>query len=193
MRNPDLDKVRGLAVLLMFLDHTLSVLEGGMIWRLTLTRASLPLFMLVSGYLLAYRNPSFRRYAQLLAASAVSLILVQQIPGKASADVLAMISVAVSCWPIARRWPIATMAIASTIGYTFAGLGDGYQPGYLLSLMCAGAMLRRASWATRDLDLGHRFADTLPSFLIYLGRWPLTWYLVHLLGLIVLSRVLFAA
>lgn len=186
-RRDAIDRIRGLAVLLMVVGHVLAVTDSGLLVRLTLTRASLPLFALVTGYLLADREPSNRRTLQLAGGAAVSLWLVRFLPGMAAVDVLAVIGIALAFWPLALRWPVVTLCVGAVQGYTFAGFFDGYQPGHVMALMCAGLLLRRGG-SVPDLAVARRVASALPGWVAGIGRRPLTVYVGHLAVLAVAVR-----
>ncbi|MHA7812890.1 MAG: TraX family protein [Phycisphaerales bacterium] len=177
-RNVRIDKLRGLAILLMILDHVLCVIDPENIARYTLTRAALPIFMLISGYLLANRNPSLKRYAQLVAASFCSLLIVQHIPGMAKVDVLFVIAIVLTVWPIARRYPIIALCIGAVQSQTL-GLWDGYEPGHILAIMCAGALLNQER-STTDRKIATITASILPRAFTTIGQAPLLFYLSHL-------------
>lgn len=178
-RNQRIDKLRGLAILLMILDHVLSIIDPENLARYTLTRAALPIFMLIAGYLLANRNASIKRYLQLVAAAFASLTIVQYIPGMAKVDVLFVIALALALWPIAQHYPIIALCVGTVQAQTL-GLWDGYQPGHLLALMCAGALLKHTR-AHNDELVAKRIADAIPHAFAQVGRWPLLVYLGHLL------------
>lgn len=185
-RNVRIDKLRGLAILLMILDHVLCVIDPENLARYTLTRAALPIFMLISGYLLANRNPSLKRYAQLVAASFCSLLIVQHIPGMAKVDVLFVIAIVLAVWPIARRVPITALCIGAVQSQTF-GLWDGYEPGYLLALLCTGQLLFQTR-SRNDYLIASHVCRFMPRAIEILGRYPLSAYLAHLL---IIANVIF--
>ena len=175
MRCIAFDQLRGVALLLMVLDHCLAAI--GDPWtlalRYTLTRAALPLFMVVSGHLAQNRSlPSPKRLAQLVVAAAAALLLVARLPYMASVDVLAVYLVALVPWPLVRRWPLAAIGVALTLIGTFPMLWDGYHPGLLVALMALGAVI--------PLEVITKCGGLLPTWLAPLGRWPLTIYVLHI-------------
>lgn len=131
-----------------------------------------------SGQLFANRNPSLKRYAQLVAASFCSLLIVQRIPGMAKIDVLFVIAIVLAVWPIARRYPIISLCIGAVQSQTI-GLWDGYQPGYLLAIMCTGQQLAHSDF-TADKSIAIYISDQLPPPTAWIGRQPITLYLLHL-------------
>lgn len=179
MRSDLIDRARGLAILLMIWGHLLAIGGGDLgVWlRATVTRASLPIFCLCTGFLLAERNPRAVRVLQVFAAGLIaSVLLVPFSPPLDCPDPLLVVSMSLCFWPLIRRWPVLCCAIGAVIGYTWRDFWYGYQPGHLVALYACGVMLRRSS---ADLRACHAFAARLPIFLVYFGRYPLRWYLAH--------------
>jgi hypothetical protein len=174
MRDAALDRLRGTAIALMVLDHLLAWGEVGFCVQATVTRASLPLFMLVSGNLMAERVlPSIGRAAQLAAAACASTWLVAGLPFMAPVDVLVSFCLALLAWPAARLAPACALVVCVVV-MGIAPMNSGYSPFELLALMLVGAM---------TFDVGswlYRFGCALPWWLAAFGRWPLTWYVGHL-------------
>lgn len=168
------DRVRGAAVLLMVLDHALVLSGAGgfaLLARLTVTRASLPLFCVVAGCLSAGR-PRARRLVPLIVAGVVLSVL--ELPfGTGVPDVLLVLAAMLCCLPRAgsRAVPVV-LAVAVVQPVTWPVGTGGYEPGVVLGLLIVGQLLGRA-WVDR---VGVR----LPSALEVVGRYPLTWYVAHL-------------
>jgi hypothetical protein len=181
-RLPSLDRLRGLAVVLMFADHLLWITAPQSLLRFSITRAALPLFMIVSGWLLAGRDlPSTRRALQLVCAAVLAVMLARQL-GMAQPDILVVYIVALGGWWAGRRWPAQTVAACLVLVATFPHVWRGYHPAHVLGLMCVGAILK-ANGST--LSAGAR----LPAALGWVGRWPLEFYVLHLAGLLALQRL----
>lgn len=162
-----LDRVRGLAVVLMVLDHTLVAAGvGSGPGRLTITRAALPLFLLTAGSLSVGR-PSVRRAGQ-IGAAAVAATALGLVVGIGQPDILWLILGALALMPVGP-WLAAGAAIQAT---TWPMGWSGYEPGVVLVLVVLGQ-----HYGARPLDqLGRR----LPEYLEAVGRRPLAWYLGHL-------------
>lgn len=164
-----LDRLRGLAVLLMVLDHVLLVVGEGLALRLTVTRAALPIFGLLAGAL--WRPGARVRLLQLGGAAIVATYL-GVVLGMPRPDVLVVIFVALLAMHAYRRWPVATFAVAAIQATTWGIAAGGYEPGVLLVLMVGGYEFGR-----ERLDVLGRRA---PALLELLGRYPLSLYLGHL-------------
>lgn len=174
VRSSALDKLRGLAVALMVLDHLALFLEVLPV-RLTLGRLAMPLFFLVAGHL-AYRLS--RRHGLALV---LGLALPWIAPWVDSPNVLLWWAVFSAVLVGARylSWsPVFYVAAALTFAANgwFYDLGTSYEPYALLGLMALGQLLPRSSFA---------FADRLPGVFASIGRRPLTWYVGHVLVLVV--------
>jgi hypothetical protein len=130
--------------------------------------------MLVSGNLMAERVfPSVQRAAQLAASAFASTWLVSGLPFMAPVDVLVSFCVALLAWPVARMLPTCALVVCVVV-LGIAPMNCGYSPFELLALMLVGAM---------TLDVGsslYRFGCALPGWLGAFGRWPLAWYVGHL-------------
>jgi fucose 4-O-acetylase-like acetyltransferase len=170
-----IDRLRGLAIVLMILDHALAVYGTGGVLRWTVTRASLPLFMLSSGWVMRNRDwPSARRAIELVLAAGISTVLVRVLPGMARVDVLVVYLVALTMWPIARRfggeWWVFTCVVLGALPV----LWHGYHPLVVVGLMVAGPFaLENGTWV-------RKLGESLPAEMEVIGRWPLTLYVGHL-------------
>lgn len=188
MRDATVDKLRGLAVLLMVLDHGLAFtgwLVGseafGWPLRLTVTRAALPLFMFCAGYVRRDRDrSSWRSWGALLLAAVVSEALVQRMPYMGQVDVLVVIACALVAWPVARRWPWLSIAGCLVVVSMFPRVWDGYHPAHVLALMVLGPWA--LCFGRGDLPL-RRLGERLPAWLTWPGRHALGLYVGHLAGL----------
>lgn len=185
------DGLRGVAMLLMLGDHIAATAGvGGGVTRLTITRLALPLFMALSGYVLAYKDrPSTRRIIVLTVAATIALLLVRDLEGMAGADVLLVYLVALIVWPWVRKHPLESAIVglgtASALPVLLASHGivwDGYWPGLLIGWMAFGAMWRRldgkngTTWSRWLKELG----DTMPTPIVLLGQVPVLFYVGHL-------------
>lgn len=168
-RNPFIDALRGLAIILMALDHLLHVYDPGSPLR-AVTRFAMPLFMVVAGYL--GTGYCTRRYLEVVIAGALSWPIAQAL-GMPLVHILFVFALV---YPLLRL-PIGGLLIVGSIGLLQAHnwplpLG-GYQPGYVLSFLVMGRLAAVSGYC-------------LPSprfrFLTFelFGRYPLEIYVVHL-------------
>ena len=169
-----LDVARGLAVLLMVLDHIWLARAFPCAWliRKVITRAALPIFMMVSGYLWAVRGWSWRRGTLLVLAAMLSVRLAAG-AGLPMPDILTIFAVVQAMAALAVRWPIP-LAAAGLLQSSEWRIGwPNYEPGVVLCFCCLGVLLAKMG--------------ELPTlrcrWLEWIGRHPLTWYLGHLAAL----------
>lgn len=184
------DAVRGLAVLLMMVDH-LAVFElfvlgvdgwqRDALWvlRLTLTRLSLPAFCLVAGSLLVERDTRPARILQVAAVGGWMTLGHLMVPiGIGLPDVLLVWAIVLSLIPAVRRWPLAAALLAVSQVCWWPIHWDGYQPG-LLVLFVSLAFLAPRRVATAIANAGER----LPAVFASVGRRPLLAYSAHIVAL----------
>jgi uncharacterized membrane protein len=173
-RSAGLDRLRGLAVALMLVDHVL-LLSSAPDWtRLNVTRLAMPLFFVIGGHLV--RRFAWARWAGVLLAG----FAVEAFAPWSGAGVLLLCFVVgavyvVSCRGRARTALLCVPVVASLVLYAngLAPAGGGqYAPVALVGFMCAGALLSRSRF-----EAGAR----LPAVLGLLGRYPLSLYVGHLL------------
>lgn len=175
VRSRALDAVRGLAIVLMICDHLLIWQSWGWPLRLTVTRASMPLFFVVSGHLV--RRLTWRHAAIL----GIGLLLPFVVPWIDAPNVLAWYVIGAVVIVQTRRlapWLLPVLVAVPLVQYAnlldVHPVGTGYMPSALVGLMAFGALLPRAwfSWG-----------DRLPRALALAGRFPLSVYVGHLLAL----------
>lgn len=177
-RDARLDGLRGFAIALMVLDH--SALVFGASWgvREVLTRAALPLFMLLAGYLW---RPGLRcRHLDLVLAAAIATPFLSAI-GAADIEILPLLCVCLPLLHLSARWPVLMLSLALVQPSAWPVPWSGYEPGFVLALLIAGQLMRRFSLDTGLLGVG----SYLQGFAA-VGRWPLTWYVGHLVVLALL-------
>lgn len=191
-RDVRLDALRGVAVLLMVVDHAASAAPllfpalvpaaaHGWLWwlRRTLTRFSMPLFMLVSGALLARAAPSPRRRAQVAAlAVAVQVLLAGWWPQFARPEILVVWSLVMTAAEVLRRFPFE-MVVLGVLQQVCLPVGwYGYQPGLVTAFVALGVL-----WAQLPQQTVFDRAVSLPRWVAATGRRPLLVYATHLLAL----------
>lgn len=173
-----IDRIRGLALVLMLLDHLLVQVDPDSFLRFTLTRASLPLFMAASA---AVWRPGIRpKRLALITAVVVLELLVSPALGMAMPGIMLVYLVAIV--------PLGNWYRASHHAYAIGALGlvqalylpvgwAGYEPGLVVLWWCLGRL------GSYQLD---RLGERLPPALAQVGRHPLGWYAGHLVALVVL-------
>jgi uncharacterized membrane protein len=180
----ELDRLRGLAILLMIADH-LALVAGTPIVRVTAGRLAVPLFFVVAGHLAGSRL-SWRH----LEIGALGLVLPLVVTFVDSPNVLlwwALGCVVLYVWQ-RLRWPVWGLIVAALTlganGWVLTPGAHSYNPLDLLGLMALGRGMgpELFVWGRR-----------LPGWFGGLGRCPLRWYVGHValvqLALVVLGRV----
>lgn len=177
-RDHRLDAIRGLAIVVMVLDHVLVQAVPGHWLRYTLTRASLPLFALVAGHLW---RPGWRwRYAVVWLA-AIPASIAGSLVNIAQPDVLVVILVGyVIVWAV-HEFPAHWVLLVAVVSLAIAETGwqwdlAGYDPRWVGGLMLLGRVVDIA-------PLGEHLQRVRP--LVVVGQWPLTVYVGHLVALVV--------
>lgn len=173
-RLDSLDRARGLAIVVMVIDHLavygwLGSLGGPA--QVTIGRLAMPLFFLLAGHL-AHRLTS--RHAWVFLLGALLPVYVTPID---SPNVL--------CWwalgcvlLVIFRWAGVSPALIAIIGLSLLANrvrgpeGHTYDPWGLWGLMAVGSLI-----PTRWFSWG----DRLPHVLGPIGRHPIAWYAGHLL------------
>lgn len=182
-----LDAARGLAVALMVIDHVcLLLLERfdvhgipGAALRLVRMgpcRASMPLFVVIAGVLVAERNTTTRRQVQLAAASVTVFFVGLWYPWP---DILAVLGPALCAASLIRRRPIAIGALGVVQVFTWPLPLPMYQPGAVVALLALGMLCARTG---SDAEL-NALGDRLPDVFRSIGKRSLTWYVAHLVTL----------
>lgn len=174
VRHQGLDTLRGLAVVLMILDHGLVVAAPGHWLRSTLTRLSLPLFLLVAGALF---RPGWRtRYLDVLSAGVAATFIGAPL-GIGQPDILLLILGGCLILNVAGRLRVHDLVVV-TFGLLAARqgwleVGTGYGVFEVAGWLALG---RLGAFELRAFDLHDRA-------LAAVGRRPLAWYVGHLVAL----------
>lgn len=167
------DRLRGLAIVLMVLDHALVVVDPGSWVRLTATRLALPLFMLCAATV--WRSGlNRRRFPLLLGCLVVEVATFPTIGIPLPGIMSGIVALTVLLWAVpqvaAYPWTLATVGF---IGWIYLGSPE--------AAVFAWWGLGRASFSELD-----RLGGALPAWLGSVGRHPLGWYAGHLSVLAVL-------
>lgn len=176
------DRARGLAVLLMLLDHALvlvqfrahELVQWAYALRMTVTRASLPLFCLCTGVLLHFRRSS-RRLLDVALVALVLNVALDVVPiGIGSPEILGVWSLVMlgSVWLL--RWPVPVVVLGVLQATIWQVGWAGYEPGLVAAFVAVGVLAGRPALA---------WADALPAWVGAVGSRPLRWYVGHLVVL----------
>lgn len=173
-RATQLDRLRGLAIACMIVDHVSRAL-GVEPPRLTIGRLAVPVFFVLSGHLA--RRVTWRHAV----IGAVGLLLPAFVPWIDNPNVLFLYVLGAVGLVVARRvgvWGPALLGVAmvTVLANGWGSYGTGYPLPALAALMVAGHYMPR-TWL---VGAGER----LPAFLAVAGRRPVSWYVGHLLVLV---------
>jgi hypothetical protein len=180
-----LDVLRGLAVLLMVLDHWIDsrCVSSLFFVRLTLTRFALPLFVVTFGYLVGRRGSpvSAFRCGQLLCVSSLTLLLFA-VAGLDCPDILFLLALLACGSRVWLAWPLPVAVLGLLQAQYWVVPWNAYQPGWVLCFACLGVFASRS--------LGCPVAAWRCGPLEWVGRRPLGCYVAHAAAL-ALWRILF--
>lgn len=170
-----LDVLRGLAILLMIVDHALVVFDAPEILRY-LTRPALPMFMMTMGYLI---RPGWRiRHLELLVAALVSWPMAVQL-GIADVPILVVLALVLPLVVWGQGYPVVLAATGVMMMSVWPIDWVGYHPGTLVALIALGIILRDRQ---PEFDVSWGVVEAI-------GRYPLTFYVGHLGALWALAWV----
>lgn len=174
IRLTGLDRLRGLAIATMIVDHV-ALVAGVELLRVTVGRIALPLFFVVAGALV--RRVTWRHGATF----GIGLALPAVIPWLSYPNVLVSYTLGALLLVIARyvagRPGVIVLLVVLLTAWAngWGGGFPGYPPAALIALMGVGALLGR--------DEVTKAGRAVPAWLEPVGRWPLTIYVGHLLVL----------
>jgi hypothetical protein len=185
------DACRGLAVLLMLVDHVAAVLPVGLAagafgwYRVTLGRLAMPAFMLLMGVLwvrpLSLRPSSSVRLLQVVGAGLLVSLMGAMTPGLDCPDILMQVAALLLCFWWAFRWPVVALVLGYVQAVAWPIAWNGYQPGLVAMFIAAGMW-----WGRENAAADLRAFGSAPAWLQAIGRRPLTWYVGHVFVLWVL-------
>ncbi len=180
-----LDRIRGLAIVLMLLDHVLALNPsvGGMAVRLSLTRFAMPLFMMTAGYLIASKRSAFsaRRLSVIAAAGVVSCTCCWSL-SLPTFDILVGFAFVVMVTGAVVRWPLLLVLVGFIQAAWLPLHFPAYELGAVVAWVSIGALIVGSMHSGSFLA----WADRVPRVLEPIGRYPLRWYVGHLVVLAVM-------
>jgi len=162
------DALRGAAILLMVLDHAAFVF--GLEWVRDFTRFAMPLFMVTAGYLATRVG---HRYVMVVAAALATLPMAWFL-GLAFLHILTIFVLVYPLLFLRVQLLVPLASVLLVVAWNWP-LSLGYEPGYVLAFLLLGRFLRVSGWQPPSV--------TVPG-VEAVGRWPLTWYVVHLVLLV---------
>lgn len=170
-----IDALRGFAILLMILDHSLMVTEQATPIRYTFTRLAMPLFFIIGGALSHRVNVK-----RLIPVLAVGVVLQLIDPRFQSLWLFIGYILGIVVVRYANKY-LALVVCATISANNFGTFIPGYDLTMLIALVVVGSMIGKDTF----VSIGNRF----PKWLAPLGRYPLTIYAVHILLLIGYAKV----
>lgn len=186
-----IDRLRGAAIVLMVVDHSLMMYGDEVLSplvRISVTRTALPLFIFVAGTLIT-AEPRWWRWCQVFICGLVASSLGDQL-GWSQPNILLLLAGCLVVVSAAERfsdgwwWTVLALSLMQPIFWRIAW--GAYQPGELLCMMMLGRLIHPAdlaAWGT-----GSRCF----AWLAAVGRWPLTIYVGHIALFVVLDRLAWA-
>lgn len=196
LRDINLDFFRGIAISLMIIDHILVFFASIKfandffeIIRETLTRYSMPLFMIISGFLLAKYGISIKRWLQVFITSIVLNVIIYfywtdfNFP-----EILLIWSLLTIFTKLIIKFPIFIL-ISGLIQYQYFPVNyEAYQPGIILLFLSIGVISSNRILHGDLLDKVIKYNIFRP--LIFIGRYPLSIYFSHILILIIILNLI---
>ena len=169
-RSTALDKLRGLAIILMMLDHLLVQIDPQSLIRYSITRACMPLFFIIAGHLLRPRI----KWHRLILILIIGAALPHYAPWLDSPNVLVWYAVFAPIVAWGNRAILAGTILAALTLYAngYGQVEGSYAPLALGAFMAAGRLTPR-EWFGR--------ASGIRGWVAVIGRWPLSVYVGHIL------------
>ena len=187
-RNLNIDLIRGFAILLMIFDHALlaySSIYGNneyiYLFRITLTRFSMPLFMIISGTVLFLFGLKVRRWLSVfMIALMINIITINLWEDFNSPEILLVWWFVVIFYKIYLKFPITTL-ILGYVQTQFFQITiynyNGYQPGDIIIFLVFGILTSKYITSLTFPILSKLY---IFRFISFIGSKPLTIYSSHL-------------
>jgi hypothetical protein len=149
--------------------------------RLSITRFSMPLFMIASGIIWKLYGLRIKRWIQVFLLSILVNVTIRVLwPDFNNPEILFVWTLLAIGYRLIVRFPITVMIIGYTQFVFWPVSWGGYQPGELAIFLSVGVLIARApldrTWTRLRFE---RFLSTLA----FLGRYPLSIYSGHLISL----------
>jgi len=181
-----IDAIRGLAIALMVLDQSLFAIETIGIAnvvveysRLSITRFSMPLFMIASGIIWALYGLRIRRWFQVFVLAVILNFATRILWADFNyPEILLVWTMLAIGSRLIVRFPITVMIIGYTQFIFWPIPWSGFQPGELAIFLGVGVLVARAPL---EKAWKHMRFKSLISALSFLGRYPLSIYSGHLI------------
>jgi uncharacterized membrane protein len=196
-RDINLDFFRGSAIILMIIDHTLVFFTSIKFYnsffdiiRETLTRYSMPLFMIISGLLLAKHGISIKRWLQVFLLSVfLNIIIYFYWKNFNFPEILLIWSLITIFSKILIKFPIFIL-ISGLIQYQYFPINyQAYQPGIIVLFLSIGIISSNRILHGELLDNFVNLKIFKPIVLI--GKYPLSIYFIHIIFLILILNLFF--
>lgn len=167
----------------MVIDHVFAAIEvidlGGLwgdvilVTRLTITRAAMPIFMVVSGITLVRYGVKSKRVLQAaVAALLINAMWITAPMGAEPPDILILWVVAAATFSLWGKCPLPAIILGFIQAHYLPVQWGGYQPGTIVMFMAVGTLAASVT-LPKLTSVG---ADRLLSFM---GRHPLSFYVAH--------------
>jgi hypothetical protein len=179
-RDIRIDAIRGVAVVLMVLDHALAFAEvrgwssDWLALRWTVTRFSLPLFMISSGWLWSCRGSSGLQGLRVMVAAVVASVFCVMIGLNPIHILWSFLAARVFAYFIIN-YPVASLLVGFLQAWNVQHPGFDYQIGYVIGWLAVGVLVEGRSSLVAS-------GDVLSSLKIpaAIGRFPLSVFVGHL-------------
>lgn len=195
-RDCNLDFFRGIAISLMIIDHIIVFFASINftnnffdILRETLTRYSMPLFMIISGFLLANHGLSIKRWLRVFLTSIILNLLIFFYWKEFNfPEILLIWSLITIFTKLLIKFPIFIL-ISGLIQYQYFPINyPAYQPGIIMLFLSIGVISSSRILHGDLIDKVIKYNFFRP--VIFIGRYPLSIYFSHIFILIILLNLI---